>query len=91
MPMFADLPEEHRQAFLGQLEHMQVRDRCATADNGAMCSVQPRSALIANGVSSACGNAPVLPESEGVLVLSFTVGAGDGCMKDSIAESSKSL
>lgn len=23
----ADLPEEHRQAFLGQLEHMQVRDR----------------------------------------------------------------
>jgi hypothetical protein len=24
-----DLPEEHRQAFLGQLEHMQVRDRCA--------------------------------------------------------------
>jgi hypothetical protein len=24
----ADLPDEHKAAFLAQLEHMQVRDRC---------------------------------------------------------------
>jgi hypothetical protein len=26
----ADLPDEHRASFLAQLEHMQVRDRCAS-------------------------------------------------------------
>lgn len=29
----ADLPEEHRQAFLGQLEHMQVRDSLKLYNN----------------------------------------------------------
>lgn len=49
----ADLPDEHKAAFLAQLEHMQVRDRCVGRAAHAYSYLLPRPALPAVAQSSA--------------------------------------